>query len=72
MNVFRGVSQHPGISGPPEPVREALHITPGQYNGGWWYALWYTLSLGTLSSAALNIVRGAMKGCFAQLFWCGA
>ena len=32
----------------------------------------YTLSLGTLSSAAFNIVRGTMKGCFAQLFGCGA
>ena len=33
--------------------------------------MWYTLSLGTLSSAAFNIGRGTMKGCFAQL-GCGA
>ena len=44
----------------------------GQYNGGWWYALGYTLSLVNLSSAAFDIVRGTMKGVFAQLFRCGA
>ena len=51
-DAFRGVSPHPGISGPPERVREALHIQPGSVQ---WRVV---VRVGVHTLARYSLVRG--------------